>query len=691
MPVILSEARSRPAEAGTRPYTGSPGRSSMQSAIQRFTTGRGVDEKPRAFCVSIYPEMSAMVRDCAEELGVAVDIIEGGIHSNGHLIARDVQEQYDVIISQAGTALCIQDLVHIPVVSINLTTRDFIKGLEEALQFNMPLALISYTSEFLQELETIARVLTHGNVASYPYSSREDFDENIQRLSSLPEHVLVGFGGCMAKHVEDKGCPYVLIRSSREHVRQAVLTAKNIIDHNIREKRRARRLHNIVNYSREGIVSIDKHNLITICNLPAKRMLKLRGMHLLGANITHHTMPTSLRELYGDGSFTMNSLMKVEDKSFLVSRVPVTVRSERQETVMTFQEFSQLQKIEAKARAQVSMRGLVAKYNFNDIICCGPLMKETIRKARDYAATEASILITGETGTGKELFAQSLHRAGKRCDGPFVAINCAALPEQLLESELFGYEEGAFTGARKGGKAGLFEIAHKGTIFLDEVGEISLSTQSRLLRVLQEKELFRVGGDRIINVDARVITATNKNLYKLVMEGRFRRDLFFRLNVLTLPISPVRRRPEDIAPMVEHFLQKGCKRYGKKRIRLSGESVALLQSYSWPGNVRELEHIMERLLVLCRSGDSPDALLAGILDEHIAIQREYEQESGPPSGSITIPEGSMRDMEQNILKEMLVRHGGNRKRLAKELGISRVTVWKKLKELGLEEDSALGA
>lgn len=649
-------------------------------------THTGVEESNaplRVLCVSIYREMHELVKEYANELEVPVDIVDGGFYYGGDLRAQELQNNYDVIISLAGTAFCIQKLVSIPVIAIEVTIRDFITGLKKALSYDLPLVLLYYRDEYFSEMETIARSFTRRKVTAFSYSNREEYVIAMEHIMLMKNHVIVGIGTCVMKIMNKFTIEYIMICAAKEQIYQAVISAKLIIDQKMHEKLRSERLSNIVNYSREGILSIDHNHRITICNPPARKLLNLTQTSPVGMDITSITAPTTLRKLCGSGSFLTNSLMKIGDKNLLVSRIPVHVRSQHRETVVTFQEVGQLLQMGADARVQLAQKGLVAKYDFCDILGRSPLLQESIRKAQGYAATEATILITGETGTGKELFAQSIHRASKRKDGPFVAINCAALPEQLLENELFGHEEGAFTGARRGGKPGLFEMAHKGTIFLDEIGELSLTTQGRLLRVLQEKELFRVGGSRIIAVDVRVVAATNRNMSALMDIGQFRRDLFFRINILPLPLAPLRWRIEDIPLLVNYFLRKSSERYGKSLFHLRNALPVEFQNYSWPGNVRELEHIIERLVVLHTPNGNPDALLTSIINEHSIIHSEIQSKT-TIDDEITIPRGTMHDMELNILKKMLALHNNNQTRLASELGLSRVTVWKKLKCLGVE-------
>ena len=263
-------------------------------------------------------------------------------------------------------------------------------------------------------------------------------------------------------------------------------------------------------------------------------------------------------------------------------------------------------------------RGHVAKYHFKDIIHDSPAMEMAIRTAQQIAITDHTVLIRGESGTGKELVAQSIHNASFRSNEPFVAVNCASLPETLLESELFGYEAGAFTGADNKGKIGLFEQANHGTIFLDEIGDISPKVQSQLLRTIQEKQIMRVGSDRLIDVDIRLITATNRDLEAAVNAGTFRSDLFFRLNVLPLVLPPLRKRKEDIPSLMKHFL-------GSAYRNLTSEDRRALMAYDWPGNVRELENAAVYYLALYK------------LPGYLYQEREMPQPGSSGTGDFDLP------------------------------------------------------
>lgn len=307
------------------------------------------------------------------------------------------------------------------------------------------------------------------------------------------------------------------------------------------------------------------------------------------------------------------------------------------------------------------------------IIGNGPKMQEVYHFIEQVAPTDAKVLILGESGTGKELVAKAIHFCSQRKSGPFVKVNCAALPETLLESELFGHEKGSFTGAINR-KLGRFELAHRGTLFLDEIGEINQATQVKLLRVLQEQEFERVGGTSTIKVDVRVVAATNKNLEKEVAEGRFRDDLYYRLNVVSLCLPPLRERKEDILLLVEHFLQKFNNSMGKKIKELSPETWQLLKNYHWPGNVRELENAVERAVVL----SSSSTILPNSLPQSIG-RNNIEQEQKNLDG-LDLKLNSLKEVEKQLIKKTLEETDGNRAKAAKILGISLRTLQYKLKE-----------
>jgi propionate catabolism operon transcriptional regulator len=318
---------------------------------------------------------------------------------------------------------------------------------------------------------------------------------------------------------------------------------------------------------------------------------------------------------------------------------------------------------------------LRARHGVNDLRGDSPRMEEIRQAITLFARSPATVLVHGETGTGKELAAQAIHRESPRAHQPFIAVNCGAIAESLLESELFGYEEGAFTGARRGGHAGLFEAANRGTLFLDEIGEMPLSLQTRLLRVLEEREIVRVGGVRPIPVDVRIVSATHCDLDQRVREGRFRADLFYRLGALRLALPPLRERPDDLPMLAEWCLKNALASLGvRPHANLHAEIAAcapLLRAHAWPGNVRELRNLMERL-ALFLAAEPLQALSPSFV---AAIAPELASRPDMPLADVSPSRPAAETMTQ-----VLERFGGNREAAARHLGISRTTLWRKLRQ-----------
>lgn len=319
---------------------------------------------------------------------------------------------------------------------------------------------------------------------------------------------------------------------------------------------------------------------------------------------------------------------------------------------------------------------LEQRYSLDRIIGKSPKMQEIYDLVLTVSQADATVLITGETGTGKELVARTVHVHSARKGKPFVAVNCSALPESLLESELFGHEKGSFTGAVSQ-RAGRFEQANEGTIFLDEIGDMALPTQAKILRVLQEREFERVGGTKTIKVDVRVIAATNKNLQKAVEEKTFREDLFFRLNVVPVYLPPLRERMGDIPLLVEHFLKEAKEKVKKTFLGISPDALELLTIYPWPGNVRELENCMERAAVIAEG----DLITKDCLPLYVTTQEGSKPVSSEANGSL---DSTIADTERKLILEALEKAGGVQVRAAKLLGITERSLWHRIKKYNIK-------
>lgn len=383
---------------------------------------------------------------------------------------------------------------------------------------------------------------------------------------------------------------------SSHYIRELVTMGKRLNNHIKYQGRTNKKLDTVINHVHDGIIYINQDQEIEIVNQKAEEIFEMNSQDIVGRKVKNTIPNTKLNDVLDTKIVHRNALQDIGDKKIVSTRVPVEMDGKIIGALATFKDVTDVKKLEEDLRFKMQKKGYVAKYNFENIVGKSKEIERVKKKAQKLAKSESTILIQGESGTGKELFSQSIHNYSKREHAPFVAINCAAFPDNLLESELFGYEGGAFTGAKKGGKPGVFEQAHTGTIFLDEIGDIPAKIQARLLRVLQEKEIMRIGGTKVIPIDIRVIAATNKDLYQLVQEGEFREDLYYRLNVLSLYIPPLRKRREDILMLIEHFLKK----FNAKDIDLSKAVVSKLYNYDWSGNVRELENCIEYIVQICQ-------------------------------------------------------------------------------------------
>lgn len=350
-------------------------------------------------------------------------------------------------------------------------------------------------------------------------------------------------------------------------------------------------LNMIIDIIDDGVLVYDKKNDLILKNKSADKILNIQN--------DKEEIYEDINSIFANIGYIENKIIDIKkiNKTLLVTKRPIELNSDIISNLVILKDKSNIEKLERKLRKDIKEKGYFARYNFSDIYGKSKKIENLKKKAKKISKTNAPILIIGETGTGKELLAQSIHNKSDRNKYPFLGINCATLSSNILESELFGYEEGAFTGAAKGGKKGLFEMAHMGSLFLDEISELPLDTQTKLLRVIQEKEIMRIGGNKIIPVDVRIITASNIELKHLVNKKKFRKDLYYRLNVFTLKIPPLRERIEDIEDLI---LRLGHKKTQEK-IKLSKELIKKLKNHKWEGNIRELENTIEYMIFMKKS------------------------------------------------------------------------------------------
>jgi PAS domain S-box-containing protein len=499
----------------------------------------------------------------------------------------------EVIVSRGGTAAYIAEHTDIPVVEIEVTALDMLRAFNRAGRDASMVGIAGFKN-IIYECESLYDFL---GINLRQVTILDDCDDAGMK-QVVDEGIRILVGDALAVRFANKvGMSCILIESGKASIYKAIREAEAVARVRRKEQARTEMLRTIIDSSTDGIIAIDDTARITLFNRTAEDLFGVSQSEVAGCPVAEIIPTTRLPHVLRTGEPEIGEVQLIGKRQIATKRIPIRAGEQVTGVVATFQEVSQLQKFEQSVRRKIYDKGLTAKFHLNQIIGESSALRKARQLARTYAATDSTVTITGETGTGKELFAQGIHNLSPRCDAPFVAVNCAALPESLLESELFGYEEGAFSGAKKGGKMGLVELAHRGTLFLDEIGEMPLSLQSRILRIIQEKEVMRLGGDKITPVNVRILVATNQDLTQLVAAKRFREDLYYRLNVLPLHLPPLRERPDDIGLLAEHFIRRfAARRPAVKTVSPGG--VEALREYPWFGNVRELANVVERLVLL---------------------------------------------------------------------------------------------
>ncbi len=585
--------------------------------------------------------------------------------------AREIEDTgaADVLVASGANATAIeaQDL-ELPMVRIKVTGFDLMHALWSAKRMNRRAVVMPYR-EPIPQLEWF-RDLFRVDLSQEVYYDVDDAQDKLFRLLNEGEPAIIG--ASLICQLTDRMGGHSIFLYSKSSIRLALDTAVNLAMQRRAEIEKREKMQAMMRAVHDGILYVDNQGHLMEVNPAAERLLGISMAEVLGRPVDEVVPEIQFDEVFKTGEPLLNVVQKVKQGMLLVNRIPVVHQGARIGAVATIQDAQSIQQAEKAIRKRVYSKGLVAKATFDQIIGQSAALRKAIKKARQYAKTDATVLIRGETGTGKELFAQSIHNASPRHRHPFVAVNCAALPESLLESELFGYEEGAFTGARKGGKPGLFELAHGGTLFLDEVGEMSLPLQARLLRVLQEKEVMRIGSEAILPIDVRVLAATNRDLKEMVEKGLFRQDLYYRLNVLSLELPPLRHRLDDLPDLFCSFLRG----YGMDEQVIEtalSAMLPLLCRHDWPGNIRELENIAERVSVLLQG----NVEMKEVVDE--VVRELFGSLAGELSHSQGLA-GEVEDWERQRILQVLREVDGSRTRAAKLLGISRSTLWRKLKD-----------
>ena len=481
------------------------------------------------------------------------------------------------------------------------------------------------------------------------------------------------------------GYPSVLIESSPDSVKQIIEQAQTVIEAHKRFLEKQKQYIALMDYVHENVIATDNRGIIIACNRRVEELLEIPAEKITGKSLTILENTADILDAVKKGEAKTEVIRSFGKTKIVYNTMPIMVGSKNTGSVIVFWDISKLQDYEHNIRSKLMYKGFRAKYYFRDIVYQSKTMEKCIRTAEKYSAYDSSILIEGSSGVGKELFAQSIHNAGPRCNGPFVAVNCAALAKSIIESELFGYAEGAFTGSKKGGRQGMFELAHGGTIFLDEISELPIEVQGQLLRVLQEREVIRLGDNKVTPLDIRIISATNRDLRAMTRMGSFRSDLLYRINTLTLQIPPLNRRRDDIVPLANFFLANYARRYKKKISGFTMPALDYLVSYDYQGSIRELRGLVERAVILSEGS---------MVDTDVFILEEE------PSGSFGIPcteaEAStiqnydggqkntipgLRELTDRYILHVYEAENHSLAKASRVLQVNRTTLWRRLKQM----------
>lgn len=594
--------------------------------------------------------------------------------------ARELEQrgEADVFVCAGATAAYLRKHLARPVLSMRVGGDDLLRALSYAREHSSHVALLSYNriNHDLQAMRALFTLQVHQAV----YTSLEEARQAVEEAACLGCRSIIG-SSTVVELAEQAGLHGVL-SLSEDTVRKALEEAMGILDSQRMEIAKRRHLNAVLQHIPSGVAAVDNQGVVQSLNPALAQLLEMPPSAALGRPLQQLCPELDLQQALRDGTGEENRVIRLGSHAVVSNLLPILENGERTGLVLTCQDIAAVQRADHRIRSTRRPGAFTARYRLDQLEGKSKANREMLQLAKQFASSHSTILITGESGTGKELLAQGIHNESSRRHNPFVAINCAAFPESLLESELFGYEEGAFSGSRKGGKHGLIEAAHHGTLFLDEIGDMPVSLQTRLLRVLQEREVLRLGSTEPISIDVRIIAATHQDLNTAIEEGGFRSDLYYRLNILRLQTTPLRERPEDIEQICVGISQR-LLRQGQPpgAVDVPTALMPYLVRYRWPGNVRELENIIERAML-----SATELIREDGLDEHY-LARVLPELCSTLSSSAPRGQPSRETALQQVGKAAQIRHvqetlescHGNLNEAARRLGISRTTLWRRLR------------
>ena len=599
-------------------------------------------------------EYPVYLRSTSEAVELARELIPNGVK---------------LIVSHGLTLAYIRSNLSIPVIDLPFSGLDAMATAKNALQ--LPGRIVHLGTQalhhYIQRSLSIIGEDPH-SIDFYQLTMGRTVEEQAQDMIDAGYNVFIG-GYSMVAYVKRAG-KYGLEFDADELIIEAtVQNAQELLNTIMQREQRNELDRAILQASSDGIIAIDQDRRIFNINPTAIQIFQEPEDMLLGRRLEDVMKECGVVNVEDEDWRRSHS---AKNTAVILRELPVVIGSAQKGSVISIKPMAEIRALESQVRKAIVEKGFTAKKHFSDIVGISPAIVQAKAQAQAYAPYDSAILIYGETGTGKEVFAQSIHNASKRKNEAFVAINCATLPENLIESELFGHAKGAFTGASREGKQGLFEIANKGTIFLDEISELPISVQAKLLRVIQEGEFMRVGGDKLIQVDVRVICSSNKDLLQLINERKFKDDLYYRLCVLEIDLPPLRDRPDDIEYLAQELLWQYSKKHHKNVQRISEDVLRVLKGGSFPGNVRELGNIIERMTILA---DGTTLTMDTMRKCNLKLPAEGSDPRCAPDASVNI-----HDVQHNAILSAMELCGGNKAAAARMLGVSYSTLWRKLKQ-----------
>jgi transcriptional regulator with PAS, ATPase and Fis domain len=633
--------------------------------------------------LAVKEEMILQAKKVTRKIDVDVEMKVVTSHNAVVEAMHSVQNGANVVIARGNHAALISKNTEIPIVEIVLTGQEIAKLIQEAkekLQKPSPVIALVGFQNMLSSTKLLDEILDV-TIKEYFVNYAEELEGAVEKAALDKVDFIIG-GEIVNAHAEKLNIPTLFLKSREDSIREAFRIAEKVAHAIDVEKKNTAEFKTILDYSFDGIIKLNNNGKIVILNYLAEKILRKSSEELIGKHITEviDTLDQSIiQRVLSEGKALYSTLLHKENLALVSNIAPIIIDNKIEGAMVSFQEFKKIEELEAEIRKELYAKGYVAKSSFKHIVGESSEINRLIETAKLYAKYDLPVLITGESGTGKKMFAQSIHNESLRKSSPYVAVNCSAMSPEQLEKKLYGYLESNYMHSSSIIKKGLFEVAHTGTIFLENISEMDLRGQANLLRVLNEGSIARFGDDRILPVNVRVMCSSNKNLMNLVKEGKFSEELYYTLCVLSLNLSPVRTRKEDVLALLDCFIDEYNNRY-KKYVVLTEGAKSLVCSYPWQGNVRQLKSFCEKITILAPKKVLNDSFINEHLEPYSIIYDVNKYSSSDEGKKVVVYENP----EAAKILELLEKHNGNRGEVAGELNISKTTLWRKLKKYKIE-------